>query len=168
MLQFRFVTKGGWFKLDMNNLCSKCDCMIQVLGIRCICTLHCIWLMGTRDPQSMWAEDHNKDGLCVSARKAGNERAPRRWLFIIGKMKRCNDWRSQLPFWRSPACDSDSKSRLGADLRILHGAQCKSCRVFSEISTFIFCLNVSQSSCSFTVTTQWPASLCNIVKILFP
>ena len=32
--------------------------------------------MGTRAPQSTWAEDHNKDGLCVSARKAGNERAP--------------------------------------------------------------------------------------------
>ena len=76
MLKCRFVTKGGWSKLDMNNLCSECDCMIQVfIGIRCICTVHCIWLMGTRDPQSTWAEDHNKDGLCVSARKVGNERA---------------------------------------------------------------------------------------------
>ena len=78
MLKCRFSTKGVWFKLDMNNFCSKCVCMIPMfLGIRCICAVHCIWLMGTRDPQSTWAEDHNKDGLCVSARKAGNERVPR-------------------------------------------------------------------------------------------
>ena len=77
MLKCRFSTKGVWFKLDMNNFCSKCVCMIPMfLGIRCICAVHCIWLMGTRDPQSTWAEDHNKDGLCVSAWKVGNERAP--------------------------------------------------------------------------------------------